>query len=650
MQTITIKYTGQDYFPGLIRGGVEYSFSPTRSERKTLKKKKQIPVSEWAEKNRVLTMSSSPGPWKNERTPYLVGIMDAAGRSFVHTVIICASPQSGKSECVHNFIGSRIDLAPGSALYVYPDELTGRENMRDRIEPMITSSPRLRSYMTGKEDDHGLLRLNLINMPLYIAWARSASRLANKPIRYVVFDETDKYPATAGPKETDPISLGEARTITYQQAGLHKIFKMSTPTVESGFIWQALTTEAQVVFDFWVKCPSCGRLQKMVFDNIRVPDGVRDPNVIETKNLAWYQCAHCTAKWGDHVRDQAVLHGLWMERLAKDANRPAMHLDAYLDTYKPGKIGFHIPSWVSPFVGLTKIMAAWFRAQKDKTLLKGFMNEHKAEPWLDYTSVRSENYILKLKDDRPRGLVPAGEIISGLTAVVDTQDRGFFYEIRAWGYGVLQESWQIREGYVESFAALEQILWADEYQDSAGNKYLMQITVIDAMGHRTAEVYDWCRLNRGRVLPLQGVERMNQPYAFSKLDCYPGTNKQIPGGLSLLRVNTNYYKDLLAAKLETNPADPGAWHYHSETTHDWARQMTAEYVNDKGLWECKPGWANHAWDISGYQFAAVDVIGLKYRAKKAGVGGQGPVAREQVPGVRDQGSGVGVERPGWMNR
>jgi phage terminase large subunit GpA-like protein len=221
-----------------------------------------------------------------------------------------------------------------------------------------------------------------------------------------------------------------------------------------------------------------------------------------------------------------------------------------------------------------------------------------------------------------------------MTGIIDTQDNGFFYEIRAWGYGFEQESWQIREGFLDSFAALEQMLWNDEYKDVDGNRYIIQLTGIDAMGHRTAAVYDWCRKNRGRVVPLQGVERMNSPHAFTKIDCYPGTNKPIPGGLQLLRVNTNHYKDLLASKLEINPSDPGAWHMHSEMARDWALMMVSEFVNDKGLWECKSGAANHAWDISGYGLAIAAVIGLKYRPKDSrgqGVDGSGKKGKEQKP-------------------
>ena len=80
---------------------------------------------------------------------------------------------------------------------------------------------------------------------------------------------------------------------------------------------------------------------------------------------------------------------------------------------------------------------------------------------------------------------------------------------------------------------------------------------------------------------------MNQPISYSKIDTYPGTNKIIPGGIQLMRANVTFFKNKLANKLEIAPADPGAWHYHSETTDDWARQMTAEYIDEYGIFSEK---------------------------------------------------------------
>lgn len=218
----------------------------SNGERAAMKRRRPVPISAWAEKHRVLEMSAIRGRWRNVFTPYLTGIMDVSGLPGIETVIICKSPQTGGSECGHNIVGYCIDRLPGPVMYVFPDELTARENAKDRIIPMIEASPRLRQYMTGYGDDASSLRINLLHMPIYLGWSGSVSRLGNKPIRILILDELDKY---KNPKnEASSESLAEKRTTTWRTR--RKVVKISTPTTEDGPIWKALTEEAGARFNF----------------------------------------------------------------------------------------------------------------------------------------------------------------------------------------------------------------------------------------------------------------------------------------------------------------------------------------------------------------------------------------------------------------
>lgn len=613
------------------------------AERLRLRKPKRRPVSEWSERYRVLSQSSRPGPWRNSTARYLVGIMDAIDHPSVETVCFCKPPQSGGSEAVHNFVGSRIDMDPGEVLYIYPDDHTASLNSKDRIQPMLTASPRLSSYMTGADDDVSTRRIKLQHMVIYLASAQSASQLANKPCKYVIFDETDKYP-TELKGEADPISLGRKRTTTYAHS--RKMIELSTPTTERGQIWTSLRT-AQVVFHYWARCPHCGELQTMLFSSIKWDGGgSADPEEVEAYGLAWYECRHCSRPWSDEERDDAVRRGEWRacsggQELFKERDEAlgehrGMRLFEALDAIQPKKIGFHIPAWVSPFVSLSECAAAFLKGQKDNTKLKDFSNAYEAIPWKDVHAERKEAPILALRDDRPRGLVPGGGVVAVLHATVDTQDNGFFYEIRAWGWGFAQDSWCVREGFIPAdwrkvapedlqersykyhpaFDALRQVLFEDAYMDADGTQYPVQFALIDAMGHHTTDVYDFCRAHRGMIFPFKGEQKMATLYAWSDIDTYPGTSRKIPGGIKLLRANVTHFKNMLSDRLAIDPADPGAWRYHAETDHEWARMMCAEYKNEKtGKWECPSGRANHGWDCAVYHLVAAEVRGVKMWAK-----------------------------------
>jgi phage terminase large subunit GpA-like protein len=312
----------------------------------------------------------------------------------------------------------------------------------------------------------------------------------------------------------------------------------------------------------------------------------------------------CSGLWNDRQHDQAVRVGSWVDR------ETGIELFEILETTRPKKIALHLPAWVSPFVGLSECAAAFLRGLKSKTKHKDFQNNYAAMPWVDYHVEPAEDAILALRDERPRCQVPGGGVVSCLLGSADTQDDGFYYEVRAWGWGQELESWQVREGFVPTLDALAKIFFADRYQDADGNKWRVELSLIDVMGHRTAEVYEWCWRYRNYVIPLQGRDRRQKvPITYTKIKTFPGTRRRFIGEMHLVQVKVDYYKDKLVQKLEIAPTDPGAWHFHSETTSAWAERYTAEYFDpSKGSFICRPGIANHAWDLATYQLAVADIV------------------------------------------
>lgn len=621
----------------------------SKPERSVIRTRRPIKVSEWAERHRMVGASVFPGPWKNSVTPYGVGIMDAADFPSVETVILCKSPQVGGTEFAHNCVGKWCDRSPGQVMYLFPDKDLAARNASERIVPMFESSPRLRTFMTGYEDDKTQKLIRLKTLTIYLAWSGSPSTVSNTPVRYAVSDEEDKYAFTAGKKETDAIKLLEKRMNTYRSVGKAKHIRLSTPTVESGPIWKALTEEAQVIFDYHVRCPECTLLQVMTDRQIKFPENERDPETVYSKKLAWYECEHCAAKWNDDDRNRAVGAGQWIAR------ENGMGLWAYLKSFRPAKIGFHLPAWISPFVALSECASAFLKSLKDKNALKDYKNNYAAEPWVTYSATKKEDAVLALCDDRPRGKVPGGGIVAGMTAGVDTHQAGFWYEIRAWGYGYAPESWCIREGFVETFAALETVLWGSDYPDPDGNRYHVLMAFQDAMGGvrresagygtRVAEVYDFCKKHRGKIMPIQGGKpTMLRPIMPTDLEYYPGGKRLIPGGLRLIRLNVNYFKNMISGKMDIAPGDPGAWHFHSELPADYALHYTSEGINEQGIWECPNGRDNHLWDCSVYGAAAAEYAGLQYvpRPDAAPAPAKQPPARGNAVNKR--------RRPGWLGR
>jgi phage terminase large subunit GpA-like protein len=589
-------------------GSISCTDSFSAADKKIMRTPRQIKMSRWVEKYRVITTGPRPGAYKNRTTPYMTDIMDASISKSVRTIIICACPQAAKSTTADNFVAYITDRDPGDVLYVYPDEQTAKENSRDRIIPMIQASPKLAEYMTAADDDMASIRIKLQHMAIYMAWARSAARLANKPIRYVIFDEIDKYPPTAGKREAAPIALGEKRTQTFRRMGKEKIWKISTPTIESAPIWQAMTKESQVIFDFWTRCPFCDELQLMTFSQIkwpRDPESGEHPNAERTvsEKLAWYECKHCKKKWNDDQRDHAVRAGEWHARSLNwqkrddwQQGKPGLKLFAYLKKYQPAKIGFHIPARISPFVSISENAGAFLKYKHSGKLddFKDFKNNFEAEPWKQITISTSEKRILEARCELSPETVPEDAVL--LTCGVDIHKFGFWFAVRAWA--VDYTSWLIHYGLIQTWEDVEQLLFQTAYPKAESDTTLRIFraavdtgcSIAECVISMTEEAYWWLRKNAsGRGARVWGTKGASHPQATkvklgTVLERTPA-GKPIPGGMRLITIDTLKAKDAYHYHLQRAIEGlPQGAYLHAETGRDYASQILAEEkeIDDKG--------------------------------------------------------------------
>lgn len=577
-----------------------FAFTFTPAERKTFRKRKPIPVSKWAENHRVLTQSALGGAWRNEITHHLTDVMNMMAMPFIREVSVCKVPQSGFSEAAHNFIGYCIDRDPGPVLYVYPDETTAKENSQDRVLPMIQASRRLKSYFTGLERDKSSLRINLKHMLIYFGWARSASRLANKPIKIAIADEIDKDGFDPGTREASALDLIRKRLITFRKMGVSKLIKISTPTVESGNIWKELHA-AQIICDFFVRCPLCDRLELMDFKGIKWEGGSNvNPEEMRDKKLAWYECSHCNGKWDDHTRDRAARRGIWMVRETTTDNKTIHRIEmlTYCKKYRPSSVGIFFPAWPDYFISLSDSAAAFLEGLNDLDKFQDFLNGFAALPWKDRQESKTEDAVLSHRNDTPPGIVPADAI--ALTAGIDMQQAGFWFVVRAWSRDL--SSHLVQYGYLTSFTDIENLVFNTRYPVMGkGPTDTMGIwrAALDTGGgknkeddwSKTEEAYNFIRKSgRGIIHGIKGSSNPQVKKVIPRvIDKMARGNRPIPGGITLYFLDVDKFKDQFHWRLnrvhregmideEGNPMEIQGQHItlHSDTGIDYARQILAE--------------------------------------------------------------------------
>lgn len=579
------------------RHAISLVFTP--GERCVFKKREKLTVSEWSAKYRVVTNGPMTGKWRNEVTPYLVEPMDTWQQPWIREVYLCFAPQTGKTQVAFNCMSYAIDQRPSGMMYIMPDEKVTKRISKRRIGPMFKGTPRISALMSSKADDTSTLAVQFTNgADLMMAWATSPAALASESVMYLFLDEMDKYPEFSG-KESDPISLARVRTTAYLHTS--KILGVSTPTTETGYIVRAMD-DADEIRDYQVPCFVCGEYQTMIFDNIIWPGNCRDPREIKGRHLAKYQCAHCGMFWDDHARDEAVRKGRWVAR-GKAMDRPV-------------SVAFHLPSWYSPFVSMSRVAADFLRGQDDPAKLMAFVTQHKAEAWKETIVPKKESGVLEHCSNIPVGIVPSWAV--ALTAGIDVQKAGFWFVVRAWGEDLT--SHLVQYGYVTTWQDLEALVYQTRYQiqDTSETMGIWRAGIDTGGGEseggewtRTEEIYQWLRnVPPGVVYGIKGASHKSPSrIKITRIDVMPRSRKSIPGGLELRIIATDQYKETIHWRLERQKGDAQYFSLHSGTGMDYAHQLLAEEKardrRGKVYWKSQHR-ANHLLDCEVYAAALAD--------------------------------------------
>lgn len=591
-----------------VQPGLFHTIRFLPGEREAFKKKDRRPSRIWAEEAIYVVKSKITGKFRAKNNPSAAKLLDLLDLPYVRRYAIKKGVQTGISLIVTIFLFRRKTLSSNNSMKIMADRDKIKQVAKTRDIPMLKASPGMKGLLSENPDDTSQLLVQFRNgSTLIMAWAGSESSVSSDPCEDIAADELNKYAKLINLEEI------KDRTTTYEHTSKQIFF--STPSVPEGPI-ETEYEDCDVHADYHMPCPDCGYVQIMTYDRFVYPECDNHPekeadrkklaNKIERKRLARYKCKNeeCGSLWDDQKRNEAAEDGEWL--FQEDIERPL-------------SIGIHHPSWISTFKSLSSVVARKLRAEGHPEREQKWENNEGANDYIYEQSERKEEPVLALRDDRPRGLVP--KEAADLLLIADTQQDSFQYEIRAVGYGPDKESWQIREGEVSSFAALRQMAYDDEYKDVDGNVYKIGIAFIDSGGgvgktpkhSRTAEVYTFCKQNP-LFHPLKGRRTMTKPWTTSKIENYPGTNTPIPGGLTLYLLNVTHFKNQLSRKLNIKPDDSGAWHLHKDATVDYAKQMCAEYQDERGFWQCPKGKDNHQWDCGTYFLAGIDIIGVEYWA------------------------------------
>ncbi|EGL77567.1 MULTISPECIES: terminase gpA endonuclease subunit [Veillonella] len=585
-------------------------------ELKAFKPPERYTVSEWADNFRVLTsVSAEPGRWRTNRTPYLKEPMDRFTDPLIEKIVLCFGAQLGKTETELNMIGYALDQTSSPTMMVYPTDTIAKFASDKRVQPMIKS---VKSINDKFYENSKLLELDFNNGNyMVLVGANSPSSLSSRSIKYLFFDEIDKYPAFAG-KEADPIKLATERTKTFVDK---KIVMVSTPTVESGNIWQAFMS-ANERRQYYVPCPHCGVSQVLKFKQIKWPEEHND-NADMIRDTAYYECEHCGERIYDKHKMEMLRSGEW--RAVNESQS------------KVRSVSYHLSSIYSPWVTFGDVAYEFKNSKGTPATLMNFINSWLAEPWKSSKTKSTQNLEFT-QSNYPCGVVPDKAVL--LIASVDVQLDHFWWEVRAYAPGV--KSYLIDYGQASTWGDLEEIIINREYPSEYGEARQVMKAGIDS-GFRTDEVYQFCSRFPEVCIPIKGSSNhstMAAPYTMTSLE------KGVVGGLKLYVLNTDYWKDFIFARMIRPADEDGTIHLYKECPQEYSDHLRSEEKQE--IRNVKTGavtvqWkpltshpVNHLLDTCTYNAAVADIAGVKYLVEPADY-----EETEEVETYEDYGGGIG---------
>ena len=574
---------------------------------KVLEPPPDLKLSEWADRYRQLSSEASaePGRWKTAKAPYQKEIMDAITDITIKKVVVMSAAQVGKTDAmILNPIGYYIHYEPSPIMVLQPTIQMAEAFSKDRLSPMLRDTAVLTERVNDKSRNSGNTILQKIFPGGHVTMvgANSPSSLASRPIRVLLADEIDRYPATAG-SEGDPLFLAAKRLTTFWN---RKEVDVSTPTIK-GLSRIEVEFENSSRGEWNAPCPCCGELQPLTWSGV----------VFDKDDLSEikYVCCKCgvissEVEWKEHFIDGCFVH--------EDPDNPVR--------------GFHLNTLASTLATWREVVEKFLIANEEKKkgnveLMKVWTNTELGETWEEEGEQLEDKDLMKRRE-KYNCEIP--EEVLYLTAGVDTQDDRF--EVEVVGWGPEYESWGIKYAAIYGDNSdINNQVWKDldvflqqTWEKPDGTKLKISCTCIDSGGHRTNQVYKFCKARFSRrVFAIKGSNDSAAAYIQK-----PTKSNREGAYLFTLGVDTG--KSLLMDRLKVEEEGPGYCHFPKEDGKGYDEKYFKGLTSEKKVLRYKMGRPYFAWELKdkgehkrnealdcrNYATAAIEIINVPLKKPK----------------------------------
>jgi phage terminase large subunit GpA-like protein len=584
-------------------------------------------------------------------------ILDAVTDPRIRRVVYMKPTQVGWTDAVLlNFIGYQIDHDPGPGLLIMPTEEAAKKLSRRRLAFMIRDTACLRGKVTEsskRDGTNNLLQKIYPGGSLTLVGANSTTGLASDPIRFLLGDEIDRYPPSAG-DEGDPLDLAFNRTRTYWN---RKELLGSTPDNEETSRIKPAYLEGDRR-TCWLPCTRCGEFQLLEWGGTDKAHGLKWD--FDDPRTARYVCRFCQFELGEKEKHDMLRRYEWR------AERETIDIASFWNN-----------QLYSPFTRWAECVDEFLKAKGKKDRLRVWVNTVLAETWVE--KIEGDELQADMLQARAQdsaylyGEIPDG--VRYLLCSVDTQNDRL--ETSVIGFGAGEESWRIDRHVILGDPAaapgndpnggddkmnvwqrLDEIL-AVKYVRTDGSEIGIDSAIVDTGGGKTDAVYNYCATRHPvPVYAAKGSSDREAQYVpvdkqgKVKRSTYRSKSGR-RGYLYLIGVHKG--KDLLYSTMTQEDPGPGYFNVPKDLAPEYVKQLAAEvrqtierYGHPYHVWHLPPGRRNEAIDLENYARALLRIRRLRLdeapKPKPEPTEGGQPTTPTTMPAPRS------APRPKWWQR
>lgn len=592
----------------------------------------------------------------SSQVPYMRKPLNCLARRVYEAVIVVGPARSGKTKAlVEGWINYALTQAPGDMLLIYSTKTKAEDMSKVDLSRCFSATPDIAKLKTGRKSDDNITFKHFKNgMNLKLDSATETS-LSASTYRYAGCTDFDRADDGVG-QEGSKFELMLMRTQNAKSSGM--VMAESSPgrIVRQPKAAEELTPhEAQPCggiselynqgdrHRFYWLCEDCGAYFRPEFETLK---WVEHEDPMEASKSAWVECPRCTHRVQEVEKQAKNLQGDFFREGEIDKYGQLVTDESLIRKSKWATFWFEGP--IAAYASWQNLVYRYLNAQSiydesgDENALISFINTRMGRSYIlqnESNDIGAHELMLKAVD-YPRAEIPMGGRFLIMSIDVQGGKKNARFVVQAQVFGEGLQRWVIDRFeilvnpnrnndrlnpavYAEDWDLLIDQVMKKTYSLADGSGRVMKpvLTLCDSGGSAgekdgkktsvTDQAYQFYnslkpkglshlfRLVKGASRDIDSLVKQSHPDKRSKL---------AHGEIPLLLLHTNRLKNRVAASYSRLEFGSRYFHLPKWAERDWYEELTAEYINDKGDWECPANTSNETLDLCSYAEAGMHYL------------------------------------------